>query len=157
MRYVGQIRIARKEKKVIWRLHLKANLRKIPTFSHYRSYLEYIRAQSRIKCRGLLDCVGTDGRKELRKELWDLNGIGSALIDKNCPFEGISNGLQKFLNGKSPSAAHPNSAREWHRTTLSFPCCKSSVGLAVMKVPSTTGLNTKVPKKPLLLISVLTV
>lgn len=39
------------------------------------------------------------------------------------------------------------------RTALIFPCCKAKVGLCVMKVPSTTGTNTNVPKNPLRLIS----
>ena len=56
----------------------------------------------------------------------------------NCPAEHIMN----------------SGSKRWsQRTVLIFPAFKSSVGRSVMKLPSTTGTKTKVPKKPLALIS----
>jgi len=63
-----------------------------------------------------------------------------------------------WLKAKYPTKEQHNhhelvSRRRNQQTPFTFPAFKSSVGRLVMKLPSTTGTKTKVPKKPLSLMS----
>lgn len=119
------------------------------TFSVDSDNLEEVCSKAFILCNGTVDLLRSKFGEKLSHIVCYLDCIGCGWVDKYGTLECLSDRQECFLCLFSRVLGEINTTL----TPLTLPARINSVGLSVMNVPSITGLKTKVPKKPLLLIS----